>query len=301
MNAARPVWRGTPVDGTYLLYVDESGVPDRHPSQTTHFALAGLAIPAVLWADYHDQIESLKATYGIAGEEIHVAWLLPRYAEQSRVPNFAALSRSRRAPAVAAERARTLRAIEMDGRKSADLRTFYRKTAAYVHLSWEERQALALALVSLVSGWPQVTLFGDVINKQLLTRAADEEAFEQVVSRFQTFLARQSGVGVVAYDLNESQVARMTAGMADFQRKGGLWRKMDRIIGHPFFVGSHTSSLIQVADVVAYAIRRYVEHGEGALFDPLFPAFDRIGERLVGLRHYRGGTKCGCNICAQPR
>lgn len=291
----------SPIDGTYLLYVDESGVPSHHASQTSHFALAGLAIPADRWADCHDQIEGLKATFGIAGKEIHVAWLLRPYVEQARVADFATLPRSKRGPAVLAERARTIRAMEAARRDVREIRTFHRKSAAYIHLTLNERHGLALQLAEMVAAWPTVTLFGELIKKQRATFAVDEEAFEQVVTRFQAFLERKGGVGVVAYDLNESQVARMTAGMAGFQRKGGAWRRMDRILGHPFFVGSHTSSLIQAADIVAYALRRYAERQERTLFDALFPRFDRIGRRLVGLRHYRGGGKCSCLICAQPR
>lgn len=292
----------SPIENNYLLYVDESGVPDRHPSQTTHFALAGLAIPATRWADYHDQIETLKARYSIVGKEIHVAWLLHPYPEQNRISGFDAMPWSKRGPAVLAERSRVLKLIDAQGKPTnRSLATSYKKSAAYVHLTLAERQALALDVCKLVAGWPEFTLFGDVYDKRQGTRRPDEEAFEQVVTRFQAFLQRRGGVGMIAYDLNESQVQGLTSGMAGFQRQGGLWRKMDRIVGHPFFVGSHTSSLIQAADVVGYALRRYAEKGETMLFNPLFPGFDRLGPRLVGLRHYRGGRRCACLICAEPR
>src|SRR5207244_6779081 len=48
----------------YVLYVDESGVPERRMGQTTHYALAGIAIPASTWAAKRRQVVALRSKYG---------------------------------------------------------------------------------------------------------------------------------------------------------------------------------------------------------------------------------------------
>ena len=103
----------------------------------------------------------------------------------------------------------------------------------------------------------------------------------------------------MAYD--ETVAERVTSMTARLQEVGGLWRRLERVACHPFFVASHLSDLIQAADVVSYALRRCCENGEEDLLGRCFGRFDRIPGRLVGLRHYRGSRRCGCMICKEPR
>ncbi|MBI4011386.1 MAG: DUF3800 domain-containing protein [Candidatus Rokubacteria bacterium] len=72
----------------------------------------------------------------------------------------------------------------------------------------------------------------------------------------------------------------------------------------PLFVDSTLTSMVQVADVCAYATRRFCENAETALFDVIFPCFNRDAGRLVGMRHYtnraeRSGYRCTCRICSE--
>jgi hypothetical protein len=74
----------------YICYVDESGTSDI-PGNTSHFVLAGLSIPIEKWKECDIQVDSIRATYGISEHEVHVAWLLRTYLEQSKIKNFSTL------------------------------------------------------------------------------------------------------------------------------------------------------------------------------------------------------------------
>ena len=72
----------------YLCYMDESGTPDL-PGNTSHFILVGLSIPVWHWKTCDREIAQLKREHSLGDEEIHCAWMLRRYLEQSKIKNFA--------------------------------------------------------------------------------------------------------------------------------------------------------------------------------------------------------------------
>lgn len=79
----------------YLCYIDESGTSSI-PGNTSHFVLAGLAIPIWHWKVCERDIINVKARYGLQDSEIHTAWILRNYTEQNKIPNFASLSHYQR-------------------------------------------------------------------------------------------------------------------------------------------------------------------------------------------------------------
>lgn len=90
---------------------------------------------------------------------------------------------------------------------------------------------------------------------------------------------------------------KLTELMRHFHDQGTLWTDIDRIIETPFFVDSQLVSGIQLADICAYAIRRFFEKNETDLFDRIFDRFDRFKDRLVGIRHFNLGSECRCRVC----
>lgn len=72
---------------TYLCYIDESGTPEV-PGTSSHFVLAGLAIPIERWQDADRQITEILTRYGLADEELHTAWILRSFPEQEKSPRF---------------------------------------------------------------------------------------------------------------------------------------------------------------------------------------------------------------------
>ena len=84
--------------------------------------------------------------------------------------------------------------------------------------------------------------------------------------------------------------------MKQFQSKGTLWTSVENIIETPLFVDSQLTSMVQVADLCSYSLRRYLENGETQLFDLVFARADKKGDVAVGVRHFTQ-TGCDCKIC----
>jgi hypothetical protein len=87
--------------------------------------------------------------------------------------------------------------------------------------------------------------------------------------------------------------------MRRFHKLGTAWVNIERIVETPLFVDSHLTSMVQLADLAAYAVRRFYEHGETDLFDRLYVKFDRVSDgTVVGIRHYTGKEACQCRVCS---
>ena len=101
---------------------------------------------------------------------------------------------------------------------------------------------------------------------------------------------------MLVHDNNETVARKHTRMMRSFHATGTLWTSVDCIIETPMFVDSELTRMIQIADLCAYALRRYLENDETWLFRPIFGRADRIGEVAVGVRHF-SPPGCGCAIC----
>lgn len=62
----------------YLCYVDESGTSEV-PGTTSHYVLAGLAIPIYKWKVCEEEVDKVKKKYDLLGAEIHTGWLIRNY------------------------------------------------------------------------------------------------------------------------------------------------------------------------------------------------------------------------------
>jgi hypothetical protein len=157
-----------------------------------------------------------------------------------------------------------------------------------------------------VAGWPDATIFADCIDKTVFggrmpATPPFEEAFQQIVSRFHQHLEGLGGpaYGMLVQDRNDTVSDRLTVMMRAFHRRGTRWRRnINLLVETPLFVDSRLTSMVQVSDVCAYALRRYLENGEDELFNIVFPKFAMAGARCVGARHYRGVRPCACRVCA---
>lgn len=294
----------------YICYVDESGTPEV-PGNTSHFVLAGIAIPISKWREADGQVGAIMAKYGLAGKELHTAWVLRAYLEQSRIPRFEKLDLVARRSAVLRERNANLLRLQRSGNRKQYNQTKknYVHTDDYIHLTHVDRQSLVQEIAECVGTWSFARLFCEAIDKVYFDpaktgRSVDEQAFEQVVSRFEQYLQKVetgegTGYGILVHDNNETVARKHTSLMRSFHEKGTLWTDVQRIIETPLFVDSSLTSMVQVADLCSYAIRRYLENGERSLFDAIFPRADRARGVVVGARHYTGG--CSCSICSGHR
>ena len=297
----------------YLCYIDESGTPDI-PGNTSHYVLAGLSIPVRYWRDCDRNLRTIKNEYNLGGAEIHTAWILRTYLEQSKVDGFESMSYAQRRYEVEKLRKAELLRLQKSSvsqKLYKRTRKSYRKTESYIHLSYTERKDFINKVATCVGEWGFARLFAECIDKIHFdpVRAglsADEQALEQVVSRFEQYLQGISSqqqdtcYGLLIHDNNPTIEKKHTNLMKGFLKRGTFWTTVKNIIETPLYVNSELTSMVQIADLCGYALRRYLENGEAELFNLVFPRADRRHDVAVGVRHYTD-KKCTCSICTVRR
>ena len=297
----------------YLCYLDESGTTGAGTGDTSHFVLAGLSIPIWHWRDADREVSRVLAAYGLADAELHTAWMLRKYLEQSRIPGFEQLDAADRRTEVLRRRSNELTRLSGPANdvRRRRARKLHRNTEPYVHLTWEERRRAVFDVAETVSSWGFARLFAECVDKSHFDparsqRSVSEQAFEQVVSRFERYLQNlrprgagpgaQRNHGLLVHDNNETVARRHTRMMRSFHAAGTPWTSVDCIIETPMFVDSKLTRMVQIADLCAYGLRRYLENGETGLFRQIFARADRIGAVAVGVRHF-SRPACDCAIC----
>jgi hypothetical protein len=250
--------------------MDESGTPEL-PGTSTHFVLVGVAIPIGEWVQADGQISAILAKYDLADAELHTAWMLRRYIEQEKIADFLTLTRAQRRSAVERYRAgEIIRLRKLSAKSHRQAKKNFQHTEPYIHLSLDERKAAINEIADLFSGWKFAFLFSEVIDKLHLDpakvgRTISQQAFEQLVTRFDTFLKKDCAedcLGVLIHDNNDTVARKHTELMRNFHENGTLWSKIGRIAETPLFVDSKLTRMVQIADLCSYALRRYVENGE---------------------------------------
>jgi hypothetical protein len=178
----------------YVCYIDESGTPEI-PGSSSHYVLAGFAIPVKHWRALDKAISEILDRHGLAEKEFHTAWIMRSYLEQSKIANFEKLDRINRRIEVERLRAAHLLHVQATGpkKKINQVKKNFTQTNAYIHLTFDERKALVNEVADKISGWKTARLFAECIDKTyfapaLAKQSADEQAFEQIVSRFEQFL-----------------------------------------------------------------------------------------------------------------
>lgn len=296
----------------FLCYIDESGT-SAIPGNTDHFVLTGLAIPIHKWRQYENQINKVKVKYGLRSVEIHTGWILRKYAEEDKIDGFDKMNYAdRRAEMTKLRNAELLR-LQKNPRGSAQYKQVkknYGHTEPYIHLTFAERTHLVEELADCVASWTSARLFAECIDKLHFDpvkskQTVDEQAFEQVVSRFEQCLKRMDGYknnvnstnyGLIIHDNNPTVALKHTELMKKFHKQGTFFTTITNIIETPLFVDSQLTGMIQIADVCALAIRVYLEKREDNLFNRIFCRADKIGQRTVGIRHFTN-VSCDCQIC----
>jgi len=295
-------------DAVYLCYIDESGTSDI-PGNTSHFILAGLSIPILSWKGCDSDVAAIKKKYRLDDTEIHVGWILRSYLEQTRIKDFEKLDERQRRSQI--EQLRKIELLRLQ--KAANPKLYrqtkknYLKTAPYIHLTYQERKDFIQQIARCVSQWSFARLFAECVDKihfdpSRTVLTVDAQSFEQIVSRFEHYLQLISTgeaspcCGLLIHDNNATVAKKHTDLMTQFHQKGTMWTSVSNIIETPLFVDSQLTSMVQIADLCAYAIRRYLENGEEELFDLIFQRADRKGRTVVGVRHFTNKS-CTCKIC----
>ncbi|WP_207264920.1 DUF3800 domain-containing protein [Desulfovibrio sp. Huiquan2017] len=299
----------------YICYLDESGTPEQS-GNTGHFVYAGIAIPAETWRAKDKEIYDIKKKYGLEKTEIHAGWINRKYFEQMKIPNFDLLDYANRRLEVGKERLNILNKMSLARAKKKEIinkKKYFAKTVDYTHLTFNERHQFLTEVLNTVSMWADSRIFFHSIKKAHYKPTSSqlggiyEDAFQQLVSRFQMFLLNKGGsdgenlLGTIVSDNNETVNKKLTSLMRRFHKNGTFWRDIDHIIETPFFVDSQLTSMIQIADVISYGLRRYWDNGENDFFRLIFSRIDRAGPALVGGRHFTPCETCSCVICKAQR
>lgn len=114
-----------------------------------------------------------------------------------------------------------------------------------------------------------------------------EYAFEQIASRFDYYLQRlhrngDTQRGIIVFDkaTYETTVQSLAT---DFKTVGHTWGVIRNLAEVPLFLESKASRLIQVADIIAYAVFRCFEHNDDSFFSIIEKRFDAVGGVIHGL------------------
>ena len=291
----------------YFCYIDESGTP-QVPGNTSHYVLCGVTIPVKFWKKCDRSISAIKNKYHLSGAEIHTGWIMRIYLEQSKIPDFDKLSYDDRRREVIKMRKSEIFKVQKskDTKGLKQLKKNYKHTEPYIHLTRNERMDFLREIADLIGKSSFIRIFAECIDKIFFdpTRAkqsVDEQALEQLVSRFEHYMSNVSSKGekvhgLLVHDNNETVCKKHTALMKQFHKKGTLWTSIKHIVETPLFVDSALTDMIQIADLCSIALRRYLENGDKDLFDRISPRFDKHKGKLVGVRHYTE-TSCTCDIC----
>lgn len=295
----------------YFCYIDESGTP-QIPGNTSHYVLCGVSIPVKYWKQCDTRINRIKAKYLLNNAEIHTGWIKRVYLEQMKIPGFESMSFSDRRSAVESIRKAEIFRLQKIKDKGAlkQVKKNYAKTEAYIHLTYDERISFLREVADLIGKSSYIRVFAECIDKVFFdpsrtVHSIDEQAFEQIVSRFEFFVSNvarngENNYGLLIHDNNETESRKLTSLMKVFHKRGTLWTTIDHIIETPLFVNSELTGMVQIADLCALALRRYFENNETDLLDRIRPRFDTRHGRVVGVRHFTRDD-CNCDLCNARR
>ncbi len=134
-----------------------------------------------------------------------------------------------------------------------------------------------------------IRLFGVAVRKAAVPgEDVAEMAFEQLCSRFDHFLARmyrttsQPERGLIIFDKSATE-KRIQTLAREFKYEGHTWGRTRNYAEVPVFLDSKASRLLQLADLISYALFRHFERGDSLLFDRISDCFDREGGVTHGL------------------
>src|SRR5690606_14584017 len=122
------------------------------------------------------------------------------------------------------------------------------------HLTLGERLEAVSAVADAIGSWGNARLFAESIDKTHFDpnrnpRTIGEQAFEQVISRFQQYLTAVTPNGdslaLLVHDNNQTVAKKHTDLMRQFHANGTLWTTVDNIIETPLFVDSSLTRMVQ--------------------------------------------------------
>lgn len=309
----------------FMFYSDCSGTPQIEDN-SKHYVMLGVSVHEKTWFALNNRVEGLKRKYSCQNEsfELHCADIAVRIREQEQIDDFEKLNYLQRREKVEAIYKDKINKTTDKIQKEKTANKF-KSYLPYLHLTRLERSKLIEDALDIVGDHNGITLFCEAIDKKHPsvingTVSPLHIAFEQVISRFDSFLKRGyekrnqdvgknnkpilTDNGLIVFDKDYSTEKSMTDAFDQFRRKGHTYGELRHVIDIPFFATSHSLIGLQLADVCAYAVRRYLDKGivkesfEETNFLRIANRFD-VGkyDKLHGIRHYTKANECKCWIC----
>lgn len=133
-----------------------------------------------------------------------------------------------------------------------------------------------------------------------------EWAFEEICNRFNLLLSRlQSrddtpyrGLVVMDKSVYEDTLQSLAT---RFREQGTKWGNLRNLAEVPMFVDSAATRLVQLADLLAWAVWRRYEYKDTRYFDAVVGRFDESHGKLHGLVHQKApDDQCSCPACIPP-
>lgn len=150
-------------------------------------------------------------------------------------------------------------------------------------------QALKDAL-SVVTQQRDIRLFAAVVDRHC-ENSADEMyhiLFEQISVRFDKYLSRINRRqkikerGIMILDKAKGELDTQLLALK-FKHEGHRWERLKNMAEVPLFLDSKSSRLIQLADLIAFAVYRFYQHADNAYYNIIRDHFDRDGKDCHGL------------------
>src|SRR5450631_2381486 len=226
------------------MFLDESGnCPNRDKIRNKYFVIGGLAVPEGKWLKLRDGLLGMKHRRGLRGE-IKWRYFAPNNEEESN----------------------PMKGMSPDQRNSI-------RTEIYESIICKEPSVRTIACVTCIEAAYQMPT---IVDRDVLYKFT----YKPVSERFQYHLQDLSrGVGrpefglIVCDHRGSNDDKRFRLHHDELTQEGGDFvSNYPNLVESIFFVPSHLSIGVQLADMVAGAIWRKYEVGDGKWFDMLKPS-----------------------------
>lgn len=162
-------------------------------------------------------------------------------------------------------------------------------------------QAIKDCLSIIAKSKGKYRLFASVVERG--AHGADEpikSCFEQVASRFDRYLQRFSTQGkpergIAIFDTSHTEKSIQNLART-FKNDGHSFGKVRNFAEVPLFLDSKASRMIQLVDLVAFAIFRHYQADDSQYYDIIKDSFDSVGGTVHGLHVRRAPQQAGVAV-----
>jgi len=169
----------------------------------------------------------------------------------------------------------------------------------------DKRTETLQSLCRVISSSNDIYLFAVAIERST-TKEPLIRAFEELCNRFDLFLKRlhaqgNTQRGLVIFDETRYEKTLQTL-LATYRGTGTRFGRVYNFADIPFFTDSKSTRLLQLADLVSYAVFRRYERANTWLLDQIIGNFDTEGGVIHGLVHLTANrSACTCPSCLTRR